>query len=132
MLRIAINGYGRIGRAVVRALFERGLHQRLHLEAVNDLGDFATLAHQQAYATLGLPLLAGWSRKSSLGAVTGLPVEERMPPSVAAAVLAVERGASIVRVHDVRETAAALAVWRAMQEAQQPTQQQAQPGEPPT
>ncbi len=45
MLRIAINGYGRIGRAVVRALFERGLHQRLHLEAVNDLGDFATLAH---------------------------------------------------------------------------------------
>ena len=51
MLRIAINGYGRIGRAVVRALFERGLHQRLHLEAVNDLGDFATLAHLTRFAS---------------------------------------------------------------------------------
>lgn len=94
--------------------------------------NFALLARQRELLAAGYPLLAGWSRKSSLGAVTGLAVEDRMPPSVAAAVLAVERGASIVRVHDVRETAAALAVWRAMQEAQQPTQQQAQPGEPPT
>lgn len=45
MLRIAINGYGRIGRAVTRALFERGLQDRLRLEAINDLGDHATLAH---------------------------------------------------------------------------------------
>ena len=94
--------------------------------------NFALLARQRELLAAGYPLLAGWSRKSSLGAVTGLAVQDRMPPSVAAAVLAVERGASIVRVHDVRETAAALAVWRAMQEAQQPTQQQAQPGEPPT
>ena len=64
----------------------------------------------------GYPLLAGWSRKSSLGAVTGhRRCSERMVPSVAAAVLAVERGARIVRVHDVRETVAALKVWRAMQ-----------------
>ena len=48
--------------------------------------------------------------------MTGLPVDERMVPSVVAAVLAVERGASIVRVHDVRETVAALAVWQAMKE----------------
>jgi dihydropteroate synthase len=61
----------------------------------------------------GFPLLAGWSRKSSLGAVTGLAaVDERMVPSVAAALLAVERGARIVRVHDVRETVQALAVWQ--------------------
>ena len=91
--------------------------------------NFALLARQRELLAAGYPLLAGWSRKSSLGAVTGLAVEDRMPPSVAAAVLAVERGASIVRVHDVRETVAALAVWNAMQEAQQ---QQAQPGEPPT
>jgi glyceraldehyde 3-phosphate dehydrogenase len=45
MLRIAINGYGRIGRAIVRAVFERGLETKLHIEAINDLGDFATLAH---------------------------------------------------------------------------------------
>lgn len=45
MLRIALNGYGRIGRALVRAVFERGLDQRLRIEAVNDLGDFQSLAH---------------------------------------------------------------------------------------
>ncbi|HBX57542.1 type I glyceraldehyde-3-phosphate dehydrogenase [Pseudomonas sp. UBA2684] len=45
MLRIAINGYGRIGRALLRALFERGLEQKIHLVAINDLGEAATLAH---------------------------------------------------------------------------------------
>jgi dihydropteroate synthase len=64
-------------------------------------------------------LLAGWSRKSSLGAVTGLDVDQRLQPSVAAALLAVERGARIVRVHDVRETVQALTVWRAMELGQQ-------------
>ena len=45
MLRIAINGYGRIGRCLVRALFERDLQRKIHLCAINDLGDPATLAH---------------------------------------------------------------------------------------
>ena len=71
-----------------------------------------------ARSASGHALLAGWSRKSSLGAVTGLPVEQRLTASVAAAVLAVERGARIVRVHDVAATVQALAVWRAMQAAQ--------------
>ncbi|MBY0410714.1 MAG: dihydropteroate synthase [Burkholderiaceae bacterium] len=75
--------------------------------------NFELLAHQTKLLTAGYPLLAGWSRKSSLGAVTGLNVEQRMVPSVAAAVLAIERGASVVRVHDVHETVAALAVWNA-------------------
>ena len=79
--------------------------------------NFALLARQPALLAAGYPLLAGWSRKSSLGAVTGLPVEQRMAASVAAALLAVERGASVVRVHDVRDTVAALAVWAAMQQA---------------
>ena len=56
-------------------------------------------------------------RSSSLGAVTGLPVDQRLGASVAAAVLAVERGARIVRVHDVRDTVAALQVWVAAQQA---------------
>lgn len=75
--------------------------------------NFALLAQQPRFLALGYPLLAGWSRKSSLGAVTGLEVADRLLPSVAAALLAVERGARIVRVHDVRETAQALAVWQA-------------------
>ena len=77
--------------------------------------NFALLARQDVLLGAGYPLLAGWSRKSSLGAVTGLDVDQRMVPSVAAAVLAVDRAASVVRVHDVRETVAALAVWSAMQ-----------------
>ena len=76
--------------------------------------NFALLARQLELMALGYPLLAGWSRKSSLGAVTGLEAPARMVPSVAAALLAVERGASIVRVHDVRETVQALAVLQAV------------------
>jgi dihydropteroate synthase len=76
--------------------------------------NFALLARQQELLASGFALLAGWSRKSSLGAVTGLPVEKRLVPSVAAALLAVQRGAHVVRVHDVRETVAALQVWGAV------------------
>ncbi len=79
--------------------------------------NFSLLARQAELLRLGYPLLAGWSRKSSLGAVTGLDAQDRMLPSVAAALLAVQRGASIVRVHDVRETVQALAVWQAVQAA---------------
>jgi dihydropteroate synthase len=76
--------------------------------------NFTLLARQRELLALGYPILAGWSRKSSLGAVTALDVGERLIPSVVAAVLAVERGASVVRVHDVKETVAALKVWQAM------------------
>ncbi|MCU0929804.1 MAG: dihydropteroate synthase [Burkholderiaceae bacterium] len=62
---------------------------------------------------VGYPLLVGWSRKSTLGALTGRPVGDRLAASVAAAVLAVDRGAAIVRVHDVAPTVDALTVWRA-------------------
>jgi dihydropteroate synthase len=73
--------------------------------------NFSLLARQRELLAAGFPLLAAWSRKSSLGAVTGLPVGQRLAPSLAAALLAVERGARIVRVHDVAETVAALKVW---------------------
>ena len=66
-------------------------------------------------AALGYPLLAGLSRKSTIGVLTGRNVDDRMAGSVAAALAAVARGAGIVRVHDVRETADALKVWRAVQ-----------------
>jgi dihydropteroate synthase len=84
--------------------------------------NFALLARQRELLAGGLPLLLGWSRKSSIGAATGIETaSERMVPSVAAAVLAVDRGAAVVRVHDVRDTVAAIAVWRAMK-AQEPQQ----------
>jgi dihydropteroate synthase len=84
--------------------------------------NFALLARQREFLGLGYHLLAGWSRKSSLAAVTQsslsavatLDAHDRMVPSVAAAVLAVNNGANIVRVHDVRETVSALKVWAAM------------------
>ena len=77
--------------------------------------NFALLGRQRELLGVGYPLLLGWSRKSSIGAVTGIEAAgERIVPSVAAAVLAVDRGAAVVRVHDVRHTVAAIAVWRAM------------------
>ena len=83
--------------------------------------NFSLLARQHEFLAPGYPLLAAWSRKSSLTAVaTGNQSAsasntnvERLVPSVAAALLAVERGARVVRVHDVRETVQALRVWRA-------------------
>lgn len=77
--------------------------------------NFELLAHQDQLLALGYPLLVGWSRKSSIGAVSGCEVGERLVPSVAAALLAVERGAGLVRVHDVAPTVQALKVWQAAQ-----------------
>ncbi len=85
--------------------------------------NFALLARQGELLSARLPLLIGWSRKSSLGAALAAPGQQPPPPqerisaSVAAALLAVERGAAIVRVHDVAETAQALKVWAALQPA---------------
>jgi dihydropteroate synthase len=80
-----------------------------------------TLAHNLALlrelkklTELGVPVLAGLSRKSMLGAITGQDVEHRVHASVAAALLAAQRGAKIVRVHDVRATADALKIWNAV------------------
>jgi dihydropteroate synthase len=69
----------------------------------------------QLIEQLGLPLLAGLSRKSMIGAVTGKPVEQRLAGSLAGALAAVAQGALIVRVHDVAETVDALKVWQAAQ-----------------
>jgi len=71
------------------------------------------LRRQRELLVLGLPLLAGWSRKSTLGAITGRAPSERLPASIAAALAAVQSGAHVVRVHDVAATVDALKVWRA-------------------
>ena len=71
-------------------------------------------------AAFGYPVVAGLSRKASIGRLTGRDVGERLAGSLAAALAALERGASIVRVHDVRETADAIKVWRAICEEDRP------------
>jgi dihydropteroate synthase len=77
-----------------------------NLELLRNLGSIAAL---------GAPVLAGLSRKSTLGRITGRPAGERMVASVTAALLAAQHGATILRVHDVQATRDALAVWRAVE-----------------
>ena len=83
--------------------------------------NFSLLARQAELLQAGYPLLAGWSRKSSLAGMVSsstptatLAASERLAPSLAAAVLAAERGASVLRVHDVKETVQALRVLAAI------------------
>jgi dihydropteroate synthase len=106
--------------ARTNALIERGFRQR---DIVLDpgFGFGKTLQHNiklfqsiPRLAALGYPLLVGVSRKSMLGAITGQPVESRLHASVAAALLAAQAGASILRVHDVQATQDALKVLQTL------------------
>jgi dihydropteroate synthase len=76
--------------------------------------NLSLLAQLEVFTDLGVPILVGLSRKSMIGALTGRPPGERLAASLAAAVLALERGAAILRVHDVAETRDAVAVWDAV------------------
>jgi dihydropteroate synthase len=78
--------------------------------------NLALLKNLHEFTLLGAPVLAGLSRKSMLGAITGREVGDRLAASVAAALISVQRGASIVRVHDVSATVDALKVWCAIKE----------------
>lgn len=86
--------------------FGKDLRQNLRL--LGCLSDFAAL---------GLPLLVGVSRKSLFGALLNVPVEQRLVPSVVAAILAIQQGAAIVRVHDVAETVHAIKLMTAVRDA---------------
>ena len=106
--------------ARARALHEAGVDgRRIVLDpgigfAKTPAQNLALLSRQrELLADHTHPLLVGWSRKSTLGVVTGRPVGERLAASVAAALAAVHRGASVVRVHDVAATVDALKVWQA-------------------
>jgi len=66
------------------------------------------------FGELGVPLLAGLSRKSTIGKITGRPAGERLAGSVAMALIAAQRGATILRVHDVKETRDVIALWQAL------------------
>lgn len=77
--------------------------------------NYTMLREFKRFTEMGFPLLAGLSRKSMIGAILDNPVEDRMPASIALAVLVAERGANIIRVHDVKETVDALKMLEAMQ-----------------
>ncbi len=102
-----------------QALMERGVaRDRIVLDPGIGFGKRAEhnlelLRRQRELLAPGFALLVGWSRKSTLGHLTGRAVGDRLAASVAAALAAVDRGAAIVRVHDVAATVDALAVWRA-------------------
>lgn len=85
---------------------KRGAHNR------------SLLARLQELTALGQPLLVGLSRKASLGEMTGRAVDQRLVASVVAALLAIQSGARIVRVHDVAATRDAIAVWEAVRQEQ--------------
>jgi dihydropteroate synthase len=79
--------------------------------------NLALLRRLPAFASLGVPLLAGWSRKSSLGRITGRDTGDRLAGSLAAALLALLGGARILRVHDVKETRDAVLMFQAWSRA---------------
>jgi len=81
----------------------------------NTAQNMALLAGQQRLLSLGLPLLVGLSRKRCIAEITGRRVNQRLAGSVAAHLLAVQRGARIVRVHDVAATVDALKIWKALE-----------------
>ena len=78
--------------------------------------NLALLQHLAQTSRRGLPILVGMSRKSMLGALTGRSVEQRLPAGLAAHLLAVARGAKIIRVHDVAATRDALSIWQAVED----------------
>ena len=80
--------------------------------------NFALLGSTERFVASGQPYLMGLSRKSSIGAATGHKAPmDRIAGSIAGALIAVEQGAQVVRVHDCRQTVDAVAVWRASEEA---------------
>ncbi len=83
----------------------------------NDRHNLEILAKLEQFAELDLPLLVGWSRKKTLGNLTGKSLRERGAAGVAAAIIAVQKGASIVRTHDVAATIDGLTVLRAVEQS---------------
>lgn len=113
-----------LGRAVERCRLAGVADERIVLDPGFGFGktvdhNLALFSALTAAGIGGFPILVGVSRKSMLGAITGRPVGERLAASVAAALLAAQKGAKILRVHDVAATRDALAVWAAIEKGSQ-------------
>ncbi|WP_331851891.1 dihydropteroate synthase [Polynucleobacter necessarius] len=105
-------------------LISHGVHQdRIAIDPGFGFGkslehNLEMLANFSNFTTLGYPVLVGISRKSMIGKVTGKETHEQVAPSIAAVIMAADRGAQIVRVHDVPETVDAIKLWAAVNEPQ--------------
>jgi dihydropteroate synthase len=106
----------------VAACMERGIaFERIVIDPGFGFGkriehNLELLADLEQFTQIGVPVLVGLSRKSTLGQITGRAPEERLAASLSAALIAIERGARIVRVHDVAATKDAIAVWHAVKQ----------------
>ena len=102
-------------------LMSKGIeHNRIAIDPGFGFGkslehNLAMLKHFDQFSSLTVPVLAGISRKSMLGKITGKDTNERVAASIAAAIMAANRGANIIRVHDVPETIDALKLWEAVE-----------------
>jgi dihydropteroate synthase len=105
-VQILINAGVDLGRLCIDPGFGFGKSLPHNLSLLRGMGSLK--------AEIKLPVLAGLSRKSMLGQITTKPTEQRLGSSLAAALVAINQGASIVRVHDVAETVDAIAIWRAV------------------
>ncbi len=111
---------GFLKEAVRKAMFAGIGRDRLVVDPGFGFGKTAQhnmeiLRRLHQFASLEVPLLAGLSRKSTIGHITGRPAGERLAGSLAMALLALQGGAKILRVHDVKETRDVIAVWQAFQ-----------------
>jgi len=101
-------------------LINKGVdHDRIALDPGFGFGkslehNLEMLAKFNVFSEMGYPVLAGISRKSMLGKITGKEADQRLVPSIAAAIMAADRGARIIRAHDVPETIDALKLWEAV------------------
>ena len=98
-----IEGFGSWSHEAKMEIFE---HTLLHHFGKTCDENYYLLAHLASFSQLGYPVLVGWSRKSMIGDVLGVPVDERLSGSLAAATIALMAGAAVIRVHDVKESVA--------------------------
>jgi dihydropteroate synthase len=109
-----------LGERVRKAMFAGVGRDRIVVDPGFGFGKTARhnmqlLRNLSAFQELGMPLAAGLSRKSTIGHITGRPVGERVAGSLAMALLALQGGAKILRVHEVKETRDVIAIWQAFQ-----------------
>ncbi len=111
-LKQAINRCETAGILRSRLLIDPGFGQGNYGKSCDE--NYYLLAHLNRFQALGLPILVGWSRKSMIGDVLKAPPEDRLYGSMAAAVIAAMQGASVIRVHDVKETMDAIKIFKAV------------------
>lgn len=111
-LQEAVQRCERAGIKRDRLLIDPGFGQGNYSKNCDE--NFYLLSHLSQLQEIGLPILVGWSRKSMIGDVLNVPPKDRLYGSISAAVIAAMQGASVIRVHDVKETVDAMKIYKEM------------------